>query len=151
MGCCQLPGGGRSVTASAVCSSSYSLTCTTCEAGLQRTTPSRLLSLINFKQTQRPDTAIHALNSKINAYFHPSVNKRRKALAGRRESRAERRAQHNTVIRKRALMRIITLSVVNKAKHEPSPLPEQRGLYEICQISHYRNTAGIKRTGRRPD
>lgn len=71
----------------AVCSPSCSLTCTTCEAGLQRTTPSRLLSLINFKQTQRPDTGVHALNSRINAYFQASVNKGRKALAG--EAREE--------------------------------------------------------------
>lgn len=80
----------------AVCSPSCSLTCTTCEAGLQRTTPSRLLSLINFKQTQRPGTAIQALNSRINAYFQPSVNKGRKALAGkaRRTAAAARSAQN---------------------------------------------------------
>lgn len=64
-----------------VCSSSCSLTCATCEAGLQRTTPRQLLSLINFKQTASRHCSA-ALNSRMNAHFQPSVNKGRKALAG---------------------------------------------------------------------
>lgn len=91
----------------AVCSPSCSLTCTTCEAGLQRTTPRRFLSLINFRRTQRPDAG--ALNSRINAYFQASVNTREE----RRWQ--ERRSRHDTAIRSRALVRIITLSLVNKA------------------------------------
>lgn len=80
----------------AVCSSSYSLTCTTCEAGLQRMTPSQLLSLINFKQTQRPDTAIHALNSKINAYFHQvSIMEEKRWQEG---ARAEQKGELNTTL-----------------------------------------------------
>lgn len=59
-----------------MCSPSCSLTCTTCEAGLRRTTPRRLLSLINFKKTLRPDTAACTFNRRINAYFQASVNKR---------------------------------------------------------------------------
>lgn len=102
-----------------VCSPSCSLTCTTCEAGLQRTTSSRLLSLINFRQTQQADTGVRALNSRINAYFQPSVNKGRKALA----AEAQRRTRHNTAIRNKALMRIITLSLVNKAKTRAPPPP----------------------------
>lgn len=97
-----------------VCSPSCSLTCTTCEAGLQRTTPRRLLSLINFKQTQQADTGVRALNSRINAHFQPSVNKGRKALAAEAQ-------RHNTAIRNKALMRIITLSLVNKAKTRAPP------------------------------
>lgn len=97
-----------------VCSSSCSLTCATCEAGLQRTTPRRLLSLINFKQTATRHCSA-ALNCRINAHFQPSVNKGRKALAGATRER-RRLALLNAVIRNRTLMRIITLSLVNKEK-----------------------------------
>lgn len=82
VGCrCQPPGGGGSA---ARCVFPFLLVnMHNLRGGSPEDDPSRLLSLINFKQTQRPDTAIHALNSRINAYFQPSVNKGRKALAGK--------------------------------------------------------------------
>lgn len=110
---------------------SLSLTCTTCEAGPRRTTPREGPSLINFKLAKNlatlwPDNGAYALNTrKINATPNWSVNKGKKSGGGeacetRGKGEAWRRGPTQTaVIRNRALTRIITLSVVNKAKHEP--------------------------------
>lgn len=71
-------------------------------------------------------------------------------LAGRRGGGREGGPRKRGAIRNRALTRIITLSVVNKEKHEPPGSQSGRGILrrdEICQISHYRNTAGT--TGER--
>lgn len=77
----------------AVCSSSHSLTCPTCEAGPKRTTLHEVPSLINFtlakkkkkKKTWKADSDTHALNThKINAPPYHSVNKGGKiVLAGK--------------------------------------------------------------------
>lgn len=65
---------------------------------------------------------IHALNSKLMHIFLQTVNMGRKALPANTNGEGERKkglAQHNNVIREPVLTRIITLSAVNKKKHDP--------------------------------
>lgn len=92
---CQPPGGGGSAAHCVLAlplppPPSCSLKCTTCKAGLRRTTPSQA-SIINQLQAkiQQPDTGVHALNSGINAYFQQRVNKGR--MRGERKGARVRR------------------------------------------------------------
>lgn len=97
-----------------------------------------------------PDSAAYTLNTrKINATSNQSVNKRKKSRGGERgRGRRWRRGPTQTpVIRNRALTRIITLSVVNKAKHEPGPTvwakdcPQRWDLPNFSLQKHWRNRA----------